>query len=135
MAYKIHAIEVIDDRAKAKLERIGIRNSDDLMRRCASRAGRAVVAAETGIAEAVLLRWVHVADLMRISGIGAEYAELLEAVGVETMSELRRRCAPRLAEHMRAVNNDRKLTRAVPSPERVARWIDQAKTLPTLIAG
>jgi predicted flap endonuclease-1-like 5' DNA nuclease len=135
MAYKIHAIDGIDDRTKCKLEKIGIRNSDDLLRRCASRAGRAVVAAETGIDEAVLLKWVHVADLMRIAGIGAEYAELLEAVGVETMSELRQRCAPSLAERMRRVNADRRLTRAVPSTTRVARWIDQAKTLPTLIGG
>lgn len=133
MTYKLYSIDGIDEPSRTRLERAGIRNTDDLLRRCATRAGRAEASDTTGIAETALLKWVHVADLMRITGIGAEYAELLDAVGVDTIKELQRRCAPNLADRLRAVNVDRRLTRAVPSAQRVARWIDEANHLPPVI--
>lgn len=133
MTYRIYNIDGIDERSRSRLERAGIRNTDDLLRRCATPAGRAEASDTTGIDEATLLKWVNVADLMRITGIGAEYAELLDAVGVDTIKELQHRCAPNLAERLRAVNLDRRLTRAVPSAQRVARWIHEANHLPQVI--
>ncbi|MFT5446755.1 MAG: putative flap endonuclease-1-like 5' DNA nuclease [Gammaproteobacteria bacterium] len=64
-------------------------------------------------------------DLMRVSGIGEEYPELLEAAGVDTVKELRNRNAEKMAE----VNAEKKLTRAVPSAKVVAKWVEQAKTM------
>jgi hypothetical protein len=65
------------------------------------------------------------ADLMRISGVGEEYSELLEAAGVDTVKELKHRNAENLAETLREVNEVKKLTRQVPAANQVARWIAQ----------
>ncbi|MBM3487812.1 MAG: DUF4332 domain-containing protein [Alphaproteobacteria bacterium] len=69
------------------------------------------------------------ADLMRISGVGGEYAELLEAAGVDTVKELRTRNTANLAKAMASANEQKKLTRRVPSETEVTKWINQAKTL------
>ncbi len=73
------------------------------------------------------------ADLMRISGVGEEYSELLEAAGVDTAKELRHRNAANLAAKMAEVNGQKIPTRTVFSPETVAKWVEQAKTLDPLI--
>ena len=73
------------------------------------------------------------ADLMRISGVGQEYSELLEAAGVDTVKELRNRNAENLAAKMAEVNTSKKLTRTVPSEKTVAGWVEQARTLDPLI--
>ena len=70
------------------------------------------------------------ADLMRISGVGEEYSELLEAAGVDTVKELRNRNAANLAAKMAEVNEAKKPTRQVPSESQVTKWVEQAKELP-----
>ena len=90
-------------------------------------------AATTGLSEGQLLKWANMADLMRISGIGPEYSELLEAAGVDTVKELRNRNAENLAARMAEVNATSKLTRAVPAEKVVSDWIEQAGSLEPLI--
>lgn len=73
------------------------------------------------------------ADLYRISGIGSEYAELLEAAGVDTVPELAQRNAANLTTALAAANERKKLTRRVPNEAEVTKWIDQAKKLPRVL--
>ena len=67
------------------------------------------------------------ADLMRVSGIGRQYAELLEAAGVDTIKELRNRNAENLAAKMDEVNTAKNVANATPSQSMVEDWIVQAK--------
>jgi hypothetical protein len=69
------------------------------------------------------------ADLMRIKGVAEEYSELLEAAGVDTVKELKRRNAANLVEKMAEVNAKKKLVRLLPSEKRVGSWVAHAKTL------
>ncbi|MCP5153416.1 MAG: DUF4332 domain-containing protein [Ectothiorhodospiraceae bacterium] len=133
MAYKIQEIEGIGPTFGAKLETAGIQTTDDLLKLCCEAKGRKEVAAKTGLKEAQLLKWANMADLMRISGVGSEYSELLEAAGVDTVKELRNRNAENLAAKMKEVNEQKKLTRATPSVSAVTKWVEQAKALPPLI--
>lgn len=73
-------------------------------------------------------------NLMRVSGIGGEYSELLKVSGVDTIKELRHRKADNLAEKMKQVNDEKKLTRTVPSESQVSKRIEQAKSLEPLIS-
>jgi predicted flap endonuclease-1-like 5' DNA nuclease len=66
---------------------------------------------------------------MRIKGVGADYAGLLQAAGVDTVKELKYRNPARLARAMADVNSKRKLARVLPSDRAIVRWIDQAKRL------
>lgn len=129
MKYKVEKIEGIGPAYGSKLEAVGIKTTDDLLEKCANPKGRKEIAEKTGIKEATILKWANMADLMRISGIGEEYSELLEAAGVDTVKELKHRNPENLAAKMKEINDEKKLTRAVPSPKEVTRWVDQAKSI------
>ena len=134
MAYRIQEIEGIGPTFGAKLEAAGITNTDHLLKEYGSRKGRKATAEKTGLDESKLLKWANMADLMRISGVGEEYSELLEAAGVDTVKELKMRRADNLTAKMVEVNTAKKLVRQVPSEAQVTKWVDQAKTLDPMIS-
>jgi predicted flap endonuclease-1-like 5' DNA nuclease len=129
MATKIEEIEGIGPALGEKLRNVGIKSVEDLLAKCGQNAGREAVAAETGISEKLLLDWANMADLMRIDGIGPEFAELLEAAGVDTVKELAQRNAANLTAKLAETHAKKGLTRTVPSEKQVDRWIDEAKGL------
>ena len=133
MGYKIEEIEGIGPAYGEKLAAASISTTDDLLKLCCDARGRKATAEKTGVSESQLLKWANMADLMRISGVGSEYSELLEAAGVDTVKELRNRNAANLAAKMAEVNVSRKLTRALPAEKAVSQWIEQAGTLDPLI--
>jgi predicted flap endonuclease-1-like 5' DNA nuclease len=100
---------------------------------CAAAKGRKAVAGQTGLDEKQLLKWANLADLMRVSGVGEEYSELLEAAGVDTVKELRNRRPDSLTAKMAEVNQAKRLTRQVPGLKQVTKWVDQAKSLAPVI--
>lgn len=134
MAYKVDEIEGIGTKYAERLQSAGIKTTDDLLKACGSRKGRDDTAGQTGFSTSQLLKWANMADLMRISGVGEEYSELLEAAGVDTVKELATRNADNLAARMAEVNDTRKLTRALPAASQVQKWIDQAKTMDAAIS-
>jgi predicted flap endonuclease-1-like 5' DNA nuclease len=134
MRYKIEKIEGIGPSYSKLLSAAGITDTAKLLERCGSRPGRDEVANVTGLNTGQLLKWANMADLMRISGVGEEFSELLEAAGVDTVKELRNRNAENLASKIKLVNAERKLTRTVPAASRVAKWVEQAKTLEPAIS-
>ena len=133
MSYKIQEIEGIGPAYAKKLAIEDIDTTDALLKLCCDRKGRKAVAEKTGLTESQLLKWANMADLMRISGVGEEYSELLEAAGVDTVKELKNRNPENLAAKMTEVNKEKKLTRQVPSEKTVSGWIEQAKSLEALI--
>jgi predicted flap endonuclease-1-like 5' DNA nuclease len=133
MSYKIQEIEGIGPAYAEKLAAADIDSTDDLLKQCCDARGRKAVAEKTGVSEPQLLKWANMADLMRISGVGSEFSELLEAAGVDTVKELRNRNAENLAGMMAEINEKKKLTRAVPSAKAVAGWVEQARGLDPLI--
>jgi len=130
---KIDAIEGIGPVFAAKLKLAGIKDTDTLLETCCKPSRRKQTAEDTGIDSGRILKWVNMADLFRITGVGPEYAELLEASGVDTVKELGTRNAANLAEKMSEVNEERKLTRRVPDAGAVEKWIDEAKSLPAVV--
>mgnify|MGYP000862628398 FL=1 len=91
------------------------------------------MAAKSGIKPELILKWVNNADLFRIKGVGSEYAELLEAAGVDTVPELAKRKAENLVKRMAEVNNDKHLVRRLPVEKQVSGWVAQAKTLERIV--
>lgn len=77
------------------------------------------MAAATGIEPSKLLEWVNHADLFRIRGIGSEYADLLEAAGVDTVPELRQRNAKALYETLVKTNAQKHIVRKMPTSGQV----------------
>ena len=130
MTYKIIDIEGIGPVYAEKLIAAGIDTADKLLAKCAAPAGRKALEEQTGISGKLILTWTNHADLFRIKGVGPQFAELLEAAGVDTVKELGHRKAGNLAAKMLEVNEEKKLVRRVPVEVEVEKMIAQAKELP-----
>ena len=129
MAYKIIDIEGVGDVYAEKLIAAGIEKVEQLLDKCASPAGRKALAEATDISEKLILKWTNHADLFRINGIGPQFAELLEAAGVDTLKELKHRVAANLAAKVLECNEEKHLVRRVPVEKEIQKMIDQAKEL------
>ena len=131
--YKIEDVEGIGPTYGEKLRAAAIMNTDQLLTAGKTKKGRAELAQKTGITETLILKWVNMVDLYRIKGVGSEFSELLEASGVDTVKELKHRVAANLTRKMNEVNEQKKLTRRVPTEKEVSDWIEQAKTVPAAV--
>lgn len=129
MAYKIIDIEGIGDVYAAKLNEAGVKTTDDLLEKCATRDGRRKMAEATGISEKLILRWTNHADLFRINGVGPQFAELLEKAGVDTVKEFRHRLAENLQPKLEEINEQFHICGRVPAVSEIQKMVDQAKEL------
>lgn len=130
---KLTTIEGIGEVYEAKFIEVGIKSVEALLEAGATKKGRIDLAEKTGISEKLVLKFVNHADLFRIKGIGGEYAELLEAAGVDTVIELAGRRPDNLTAKLAEVNEEKKLVRRVPVVKDVEKWVEQAKELPRAV--
>ncbi len=117
---------ITGDAWAAKLATIGIRRVQELLEAGGALAGRKEIATRIDAVQSEVLTWVNLADLMRIPGITADLARLLEEAGVDTVKELAGR---------RSDNLHRKLTETAhaaseaPSAATVEGWVAAAKEM------
>jgi predicted flap endonuclease-1-like 5' DNA nuclease len=126
---KIIDIEGIGPVYAEKLQAIGIKTVEGLLKAGATPKGREDIAEQTGISKTLILEWVNHADLYRIKGVAEEYSDLLEEAGVDTVVELATRNPENLYAKIIEVNKAKKLVRRPPSQSMVADWILQAKDM------
>ncbi|MBR9978623.1 MAG: DUF4332 domain-containing protein [Bacteroidetes bacterium] len=131
--YSIEDIEGIGPTFGEKFRTAGVKDTDDLLTGARTAQMRKALADQTGLPEAKILKFANLADLYRVSGIGSEYSELLEASGVDTVPELAQRNPANLAQKMTEVNGQKNLTRRVPTEAEVTKWVEHAKTLPRML--
>jgi len=130
---KIEEIEGIGPVMGEKFRGADVKDTDTLLEKGCTKAGRQALADATGLSTSQILKFVNMADLFRIKGVAGEYAELLECSGVDTVKELATRNAENLAAKLVEVNTEKKLTRKVPTGDQVADWIKQAGSLPAKV--
>ena len=130
---KIEEIEGIGPAYATKLRGAGVETIEELLARGSSPGGRRTLSSASGITDSLLLEWVNHADLMRLKGVGSEYADLLEEAGVDSPAELAHRNAANLTAAMERANESRKLVRRVPTEAMVSGWIAEARTLEPVV--
>ena len=130
---KLTDIEGVGPVYSQKLKSAGVSSTDALLKKGATAKGRQAIANKSGISGKLILRWVNHADLFRLDGVAGEYAELLEAAGVDTVPELAQRNAENLFQKLVEVNEANKLVRVVPVQTQVEQWVEQAKNLPRIV--
>ncbi len=133
MNYKIEDIEGIGSAYGQRLESVGIKDTESLLVHCRTKEGRQNIVLQTDIPETLILTWVNHADLMRINGVGGQFAELLEAAGVDSVKELAQRNAENLYTKMTEVNDSLGLSGRTASLDQVMYMINQAKKLDPII--
>ena len=133
MAYKIEQIEGVGEVYAQKLIANGVKTTEDLLAKCATKKGREKMAEATGITEKLILKWTNHADLFRVNGIAGQFAELLEAAGVDTVKEFRHRVAANLQPKLEEVNAKKNLCNRVPAVKELEKMIEQANTLEPIV--
>jgi predicted flap endonuclease-1-like 5' DNA nuclease len=132
---KIEDVEGIGPGFAQKLTAAGVATTEALLEQGGSSAGRDKLSEATGISGKLLLEWVNHADLMRINGVGSEYADLLEAAGVDSCAELARRNAANLATTFQELDAARpNWIRQIPGEKTIAGWIEQAAGLAKVVS-
>lgn len=120
-------------REATRLRKNGVRTTDGLLKVASTKSGRRRLAGKTKLAERDVLGWVNRADLMRVKGIGPEYADLLEAAGVDTVKELRTRNPNNLLQTMADLNARKRLVRRLPTSGMVDGWVEAARELEPMV--
>jgi len=130
---QVKDIESIGDEYAEKLQAVGVTTVESLLEKGATPGGRAALAQQTGISAKLILRWVNHADLFRIKGVAGQYAELLEASGVDTVAELSQRNPANLHSALVSANEEKKLAGVTPSLSQVSAWVAEATALPRVV--
>lgn len=129
----IKDIEGIGASFGAKLKKAGISTTEALLKQGATPKGREELSKKSGIGTAQILKWVNHADLFRVKGVGPQYAELLEAAGVDSIPELAQRKPENLILTLEQTNKKKKLVRNLPVESQVKEWVGQAKKMSKLV--
>ncbi len=134
MKYKIIDIEGIGEAYAERLINIGINTTDDLLKAGLTEAGRDIIAEKSGIPSKLIYRWTNQADLFRIKGIGPQFAELLNAAGVESVGQLAAQKADVLEAKLKEVDEKQHLTRRVPAVKELETMISLAAAIEPVLS-
>ena len=130
---KIEDIEGIGSTYGEKLRNIDIMTADDLLTKGRTAKGRKDMAEKSEISDKLILKWVNMANLARINGVGEEYSRLLETSDIDSVIKLSNCDANDLLQKIKHVNSKKNLVRQMPSLSEVEEWISQAKMMPQAV--
>ena len=133
MSLHVSKLRGISLDVRTKLKRQGVSYTHQLLREAGSPDRCRRLAARSGIDEASLARLVRRADLARIKGIGAIFADMLELIGVDRVASLAGHDPRRLYEVLHELNAAERFARRAPTRDEVADWVAQARALPRLV--
>ncbi len=130
---RVDEVAGVDHKTATKLRKAGVKTARSLAEKASTPKGRNELSKATGLSGRDLQLWVHHCDLLRVRGVGAEYAELLVAAGVDTVRDLRRRNPTALVAKIIGLNGSKKVVQRLPTESMVESWIESAKDVePTL---
>lgn len=132
-AHDVSFIEGIGPKYGEALKDAGVETPMSLLEAGATPSGRKELAAKTEISSKLILNWVNQADLMRIKGVGSQFADLLEESGVDTVPELAQRNPANLHAKIVEVHGQKGLVHHVPGLHEVEAWVGEAKELPRVV--
>ena len=125
----VETIEGIGSGFGKRLRADGIETTEQLLEACATPDGIARVCKCVDLDENTVRNWGTMADLVRIKGLGGQWAELMWRAGVKNVQDLARQDVEPLRERFREVNETEHRVAELPGENRVKGFIDQAKSL------
>ena len=129
----IESIEGIGEGFGKRLKADGISTTEALLELCASDAGIAKVCKCVELDESTVRNWGTMADLMRIKGLGGQWAELMWRAGVTSVQDLAQREIEALRARMREVNDAEHRVAELPGEKRVAKFLEDAAHLDAVL--
>ena len=126
--YMINEIEGIGNYYTMHLSKSGILTTNDLLNRCSSDLKLAEFSKEIGISRKSIQKWVNMAELMSLKGIGEEYSELLLKLGIKDLDGLAKSELEKLYNKMTEQKELQKLVKKMPTKRQLKEWIGNAKS-------
>jgi predicted flap endonuclease-1-like 5' DNA nuclease len=133
MSLHVSKLRGISNQVRNQLKRHGVTYTHQLLEAAGHVQSRRELAARSGIDEADLLRLTCRADLARIKGVGAIFADMLELIGVDRVSSLAEHDPTKLYDILHDLNATERFARRAPTLDEVADWVTQARALPHLV--
>lgn len=134
MSLHVSKLRGISFDVRAKLKRNGVTYTHQLLSAAGNSDKRQAFSETSGIEELTLTRLTCRADLARIKGIGAIFADMLELLGVDRVAKLAGQDPEKLHDALYTLNAAERFARRAPTPEEVEDWVSQARSLPKLVA-
>ncbi|KKM92193.1 hypothetical protein LCGC14_1220950 [marine sediment metagenome] len=121
-------IEGIGTKFSKTLESAGLSNIEALVGLAKEKIKD--LAEKTKISEKLIDKWAEHADLMRIGGVGPEYAEVLNEIGVDSVKEFAQRNPSNTLDRIMKLDKEKPdVFRRPPTLKMVGEWIEEAKKI------
>ncbi|HEY9665819.1 MAG TPA: DUF4332 domain-containing protein [Coleofasciculaceae cyanobacterium] len=128
--WPIQQLPGLSDRDCSNLQELGINTTKQLLQKASTSQSKQVLANQLQITPQYVKKWVALADLARIPGIGCEYCGLVLHAGVCSCLQLAQTPAHRLHQQILRLQVATMQRRDLcPQVEAVAAWIKQAREL------
>lgn len=122
-------MESVSPVVRDKLEAEGIQSTPQLLENAQTQAERAELANKVGVTHRALREFVYRADLMRLTNLGEDVANLLEDAGVNGCNDLQNRNPEHLHSKLLNMQEDGSNASPVPDIEQITSWIAEAKEM------
>jgi len=113
----------IDAEYRKELPRVGIASLDDLISKTRDKQERDELALRLLIPKEKLILWIEKAQLVQLKGLGIENLELLEKIGIDSISALAAEDPEKLHETIEQVFQGR----SIPKKAKIWIWVKEAQ--------
>jgi predicted flap endonuclease-1-like 5' DNA nuclease len=127
--FPVEEIEGIGAGFGKRLAAMGISSTAVLLRESRAKGGKARMAEACGVDVDTVGTWAIMADLLRIPGIGGQWAELLWRSGVLDVERLSAESPAPLLIRMTEINEAENRVPELPTLEQVEHWIAEAESM------
>lgn len=117
----------------ASLQDADVKDVETLQTKAATAAGRAELAAASGLDRSAVDAIAYDIDLGRVQGVGRKSKALLAAAGIESVGDLAEYDADELAGLLATANAEANIVDNLPSADTLSGWIAQARELPNYL--
>jgi len=128
-SYLLNEVESMNYYYKKKLAKRGIFNTLDLLERCSDDYKIIRFAKMTGLSRRLLRKWVKLANIMRIKGIGEEYAKFLITLGYGSLDALSKEKSKDLYQKIKTIDKSKISIKRLPSIKEIKMWVKSAQEL------
>ncbi|HEX5141075.1 MAG TPA: DUF4332 domain-containing protein [Dehalococcoidia bacterium] len=127
MTYKFSEFVGIDQDDVAKLRKVSIENTDDMMRIWSDELNRPSLVEKSGITLNQFAKLVSMARLARVKNVGPKYVEVLLAAGIDGPKSLFEYTPESLVKRLDEVKTEKKLKAQVPALPEIENWFTDVK--------
>jgi len=88
------------------------------------------LAKKADISEKLIDKWQEFADLIRLKGVGPEYSEALNEIGIDSVKEFAQRNAKNTLDSIKKLDEKKPdLLRKLPTLKDIEGWIKESKEI------